>query len=47
MQAFPYCLLLLVLPMHFLTHELMLFMTGVWTTNIHDCLHGRYDCLLC
>ncbi|KAK9802700.1 hypothetical protein WJX73_008596 [Symbiochloris irregularis] len=40
-QALPYCVLLLVLPMHFLTHELMLFMTGIWTTNIHDCLHAR------
>ena len=28
-------------PMHFLTHELLLFATGVWTTNIHDCIHGR------
>jgi len=24
--------------MHSLTYELMLFGTGVWTTNIHDCV---------
>lgn len=30
-------------PCHFLTHELLLFATGVWTTNIHDCLHGRSE----
>jgi lathosterol oxidase len=29
--------------MHFLTFELLLFATGVWTTNIHDCLHGRME----
>lgn len=28
-------------PMHFLTHEILLFFTGIWTTNIHDCLHGK------
>lgn len=27
--------------MHFLTHEILLFFTGVWTTNIHDCIHGK------
>jgi lathosterol oxidase len=40
-QAIPYCWTLLYIPMHFLTHELLLFATGVWTTNIHDCIHGR------
>lgn len=40
-QAVPYCWTLLYVPMHFLTVELLLFMTGVWTTNIHDCIHGR------
>ena len=28
-----------MVPMHFMTHELLLFFTGLWTTNIHDCLH--------
>ncbi|CAK0786650.1 hypothetical protein CVIRNUC_009864 [Coccomyxa viridis] len=41
LQAIPYCWTLLYIPMHFLTHELLLFTTGVWTTNIHDCIHGR------
>ena len=40
-QAIPYCWTLMYIPMHFLTHELLLFATGVWTTNIHDCIHGR------
>lgn len=40
-QAVPYAWTLLYCPMHFLTHELLLFATGVWTTNIHDCLHGH------
>ena len=41
LQAIPYCWTLMYVPMHFLTHELLLFATGVWTTNIHDCIHGR------
>ena len=40
-QAIPYCWTLMYIPMHFLTHELLLFATGIWTTNIHDCIHGR------
>ena len=28
-------------PMHFLTHEILLFATGVWTANIHDNIHGK------
>ncbi len=43
LQAIPYCWTLLYVPMHFLTHELLLFATGIWTTNIHDCIHGRLD----
>ena len=39
-QAMPYCWTLMYIPMHFLTHELLLFATGIWTTNIHDCIHG-------
>ncbi len=41
LQAVPYCWTLFYMPMHFLTFELLLFATGVWTTNIHDCIHGR------
>lgn len=29
------------IPAHFLTFEMLLFLTGVWTTNIHDCLDGK------
>lgn len=36
----PYAWTLFYCPMHFLTHEILLFATGVWTTNIHDCIHG-------
>lgn len=41
LQALPYCWTLFYVPMHFLTHELLLFATGIWTANIHDNLHGR------
>jgi len=41
LQAIPYSWTLFYCPMHFLTHEIMLFFTGVWTTNIHDCIHGK------
>jgi lathosterol oxidase len=41
MQALPYCWTLFFVPMHFLTHELLLFATGVWTANIHDNIDGR------
>ena len=27
--------------MHFLTHELLLFATAIWTTNIHDNIHAK------
>ncbi|GFH31054.1 fatty acid hydroxylase domain-containing protein [Haematococcus lacustris] len=41
MQAIPYTWTLFFCPMHFLTHEMLLFATGIWTTNIHDCIHGK------
>lgn len=41
LQASPYAYTMLFCPMHMLTHELLLFATGVWTVNIHDCLHGK------
>jgi len=40
-QAISYAIALFFCPMHFLTHEVLLFATGVWTTNIHDCIHGK------
>lgn len=41
LQAIPYTLTLFIVPTHFLTHELLLFATAFWTTNIHDNLHGN------
>lgn len=41
LQGIPYCYLLFLVPMHFLTFELLMFATGVWTTNIHDCIHAK------
>ena len=40
-QAAPYAIFLFLIPCHFLTHELLLFATAVWTANIHDALDGR------
>jgi len=40
-QAIPYGWTMFFCPMHFLTHELLLFATGVWTANIHDNIHGK------
>lgn len=42
LQAVPYVWSLFLVPCHYFTHEALLFLTGVWTTNIHDCVHG--DC---
>lgn len=39
LQAAPYVWTLYLVPMHFLTHELLLFATAVWTTSIHDCVY--------
>jgi sterol desaturase/sphingolipid hydroxylase (fatty acid hydroxylase superfamily) len=44
LQASPYVFALFLVPMHFFTHELLLFMTAVWTTNIHDCIDGQVSC---
>lgn len=41
LQASPHVVALFLIPTHFFTHEIMLFMEGVWTTNIHDCIDGR------
>lgn len=40
-QALPYCWTLLFIPMHFMTFELLLLATGLWTTNIHDTVDGK------
>ena len=41
LQALPYNIGLFIVPMHYLTHEMLLFATGIWTVNIHDRIHGR------
>ena len=41
LQAAPYVAALFVVPAHALTFALLLFATGVWTTNIHDCIDGK------
>lgn len=41
LQALPYAYTCMFCPIHFTTLELLLFATGVWTTNIHDCLDGK------
>ena len=40
-QALPYSWTMFYVPMHFLTHEMLLFFTAIWTTNIHDNLHAK------
>jgi len=45
LQAAPYVAALFVVPAHALTFELLLFATGVWTTNIHDCIDGKVGLL--
>jgi lathosterol oxidase len=40
LQATPYLLGIFFLPVHFWTHEALLFFTAVWTANIHDALVG-------
>jgi len=37
-QASPYVIGLFLMPVHFWTHLIFLFFTGVWTTCIHDAL---------
>ncbi|XXG83718.1 hypothetical protein AAC387_Pa10g1409 [Persea americana] len=41
LQAVPHVIALFLVPTHFLTHVLLLFCECVWTTNIHDCIHGK------
>jgi hypothetical protein len=39
--------MLFIVPMHLLTHELLLFATGIWTANIHDNIDGRWLACSC
>ena len=53
-QALPYAIGLFFLPVHFFTHEMLLFLTAIWTNSIHDCLDagmepimGEFFCVFC
>lgn len=41
LQALPHVIALFIIPMHFRTHIILLFMEGIWTANIHDCINGK------
>ncbi|XP_057522201.1 delta(7)-sterol-C5(6)-desaturase-like [Amaranthus tricolor] len=40
-QAIPHFLALFLVPIHFTTHITLIFIEGLWTANIHDCIHGK------
>jgi len=40
LQASPYVLALFFVPMHYYTHMILLFFSGIWATNIHDAIWG-------
>ena len=37
-QASPYVICLHFIPVHYFTHFILLFFTGIWATNIHDAM---------
>lgn len=41
LQACPHVIVLFIQPMHFFSHEVLLFLEAIWTTNIHDCIDGN------
>ncbi|KMT18571.1 hypothetical protein BVRB_2g027040 [Beta vulgaris subsp. vulgaris] len=41
LQAVPHFISLFVVPVHFTTHIALIFVEGLWTANIHDCIHGK------
>ncbi|KAL4326484.1 hypothetical protein AHAS_Ahas13G0004700 [Arachis hypogaea] len=41
LQALPYSIALFIVPMHFSTHLVILFMEGIWTASIHDCINAK------
>ncbi|MED6217367.1 hypothetical protein PIB30_016991 [Stylosanthes scabra] len=42
LQALPHSMALFIMPMHFTTHLVILFMGGIWTANIHDCINAKF-----
>ncbi|KAL4350778.1 hypothetical protein AHAS_Ahas10G0176000 [Arachis hypogaea] len=41
LQALPHSLSLFIIPVHFTAHLALIFIEGIWTANIHDCIHGK------
>lgn len=41
LQAIPHLFALFLIPTHFRTHIVLLFLEVVWTANIHDCVHAQ------
>nr|DAD35403.1 TPA_asm: hypothetical protein HUJ06_006043 [Nelumbo nucifera] len=41
LQAVPHVVSLFLVPTHFTTHMVLLFLEAIWTANIHDCIHGN------
>ncbi|XP_019173008.1 PREDICTED: putative Delta(7)-sterol-C5(6)-desaturase 2 [Ipomoea nil] len=41
LQAVPHVIALFLVPTHLMTHIILLFVEGVWTANIHDCIDGK------
>ncbi|KAJ6369687.1 hypothetical protein OIU76_028019, partial [Salix suchowensis] len=41
LQAVPHVIALFLVPIHFRSHIGLLFIEGVWTANIHDCIHAN------
>ncbi|KAF7129168.1 hypothetical protein RHSIM_Rhsim10G0068800 [Rhododendron simsii] len=41
LQASPHLIPLFLIPTHFKTHLVLLFMEGVWATNLHDCINVK------
>ncbi|ONK66714.1 uncharacterized protein A4U43_C06F11200 [Asparagus officinalis] len=40
LSASPHVMCLFLIPTHFVTHVALIFIETLWTTNIHDCIHG-------
>ena len=45
LQATPYVFALFIVPMHYFTHVLLLFMTGVFESEMHEGDREWSECL--
>ncbi|KAK9105806.1 hypothetical protein Scep_022650 [Stephania cephalantha] len=41
LQAAPHVMALFLVPTHFTSHIALIFIEGIWTANIHDCIDGK------